>query len=425
MHLAATPLGWMMAVLAATTPPPAAVPQDLMTRVASRLARLTDEPAVRAALADADAGLTRFVDDWVRVAEIPAPSGHEGPRADYLEKRFRELGLSEVRRDEAGNVLGLKPGRRRDLPRVALLAHMDTVAPASADHTVRRPRPDRLQGPGVRDDSSGLAGLLALLDLMQRHGLQPAADLFVVASVSEEVGLKGADRFVHENAADLGAVIAVDGHLGQISYAATGILWLKLRFLGDGAHTLRAYEKASPILAAARAMERVAALDIRRTPPEMESWLNIGMMGGGDVPNAQPREAWFVVDLRSNDGATFEALERKVRDIAARTARETGVQVEIDTLHRMAGARIPGLESSPLVTSARAVLDRLGWVAVDLTPRGTADHNVALLRGIPGIAIGMTTGDGAHTPDEFAEIPPFAIGVKQLLLLTLLPLTPE
>jgi tripeptide aminopeptidase len=390
-----------------------------------RLERLTADPRVIAALADVELRMGRFVDEWIRIAEIPAPSGGEERRAEYLERRFRELGLVDVARDAAGNVVGLKEGRRRGAPRGAFIAHMDTVARATADHTVRRSGTDRLEAPGIRDDSSGLAALVSALELMRDHGLRPAADTWFVASASEEVGLKGAAAFVEERFRDLGAVVAVDGSLGQISYGATGIAWLKLVFTGEGAHTLRAWQKSSAIAAVARAIERVNALDVRRSPPDMESWLSVGMIGGGEVPNALPQEAWFVTDIRSNDPPTFEAMQLKVIEAGERTAREMGVELRVETLHRMPGARLPGFERSLLVSTARAVLDRLGWTALDLTPRGTADHNAALARGIPGIAIGVTTGDGAHTAGEFAEIAPFAIGVKQVLLLALLPLTPE
>jgi acetylornithine deacetylase/succinyl-diaminopimelate desuccinylase-like protein len=378
------------------------------------------------ALADADADLERFVDEWVRIAEIPAPSGGEGKRAAYIEGRFRELGLDPVAIDTAGNVVGLLKGRDPSLLKVAVVAHMDTVASAEADHSVQRlpgGRGGSLKAPGVRDDSSGLAGMLAAVTLMRRHGLVPQADTWVVASAREEVGLKGAESFTREHATALGAFIALDGQLGQISYAATGILWLKLHFLGEGGHTLKAHEKPSAILAAARCVERISAIPLRRSPESMESWLNIGSMGGGDVPNAQARDAWFTVDLRSNDPAIFEDLERRVLDAGRQTAKEVGVRFEPETMHRMSGGAIPGFADSVLVRSARQALEELGWEQINLTPRGTADHNVAIVRGIPGIAIGVTTGDGAHTPEEFADIAPFATGVKQIVLLLLMPLT--
>jgi acetylornithine deacetylase/succinyl-diaminopimelate desuccinylase-like protein len=143
------------------------------------------------------------------------------------------------------------------------------------------------------------------------------------------------------------------------------------------------------------------------------------------VPNALPTEAWFVVDIRSNDDVLFDDLQRQVREAGERTAREMGLESRVEVLQRMPGAHPQGAESSLLVRSARQVLEQLGWSQVEVTPRGAADHNVALIRGIPGIAIGVTTGDGAHTPGEFADIKPFAIGIKQVMLLAMLPLVQE
>ena len=134
-----------------------------------------------------------------------------------------------------------------------------------------------------------------------------------------------------------------------------------------------------------------SAISVKRSPESEESWLNIGMIGGGEVPNAQARDAWFTVDLRSNDASLFETLERQVLGIGERTAREVGVSFEAETIQRMPGSRPKGAESSRLVRSAVAVLTHLGGGAIQVTPRGTAEHNVALARGIPGIAIGITS----------------------------------
>ncbi|HET9481114.1 MAG TPA: M20/M25/M40 family metallo-hydrolase, partial [Candidatus Polarisedimenticolia bacterium] len=162
---------WLLVLLAATS----AAPDDPLAEVVS-------SAEVRAALRDAEARRERFVDEWIRIAQIPAPSGAEGERAAHLEERFRAAGFSGVARDAAGNVLALLAGRDPDLKRVAFVAHLDTVAPADADHTVRRRPEGRLEGPGVRDDSSGLAGLLAAAELMKRHRLVPPADTWFVAS---------------------------------------------------------------------------------------------------------------------------------------------------------------------------------------------------------------------------------------------------
>jgi tripeptide aminopeptidase len=53
--------------------------------------------------------------------------------------------------------------------------------------------------------------------------------------------------------------------------------------------------------------------------------LNVGMMGGGTVFNAIPREAWFTVDLRSLDDTTQDKLATAVVSAAKQAAEKEGV----------------------------------------------------------------------------------------------------
>jgi acetylornithine deacetylase/succinyl-diaminopimelate desuccinylase-like protein len=385
------------------------------------VAELAAEPSVAAALGRVDAESEALLEAWIRIASTPSSSGQEHARAALVEEEMRRAGLEGVRRDAAGNVVGILPGRDRAAPWTVFMAHMDTVARPGADFTVRR-EPGRLRGPGVRDDSSGLAALLAAARLARESGVTPPADVVVVGSVEEEVGLRGSRAFLDAEGSRVGAFVAVDGYLGQISYAATGILWMRLHFRAKGAHTLKSHENPSATLAAARAVEAVYAVQAPRQPEDVESWINVGMLGGGEVPNAQARDAWFTVDLRSNDGRTMERLESEILDACRKAAAEVGVGFEVETLQRLEGARIEGHRGSRIVQTARMVLEHLGWRQIALTPRGTADHNVAVQLGIPAIALGVTTGDGAHTPDEFADVAPYTVGVKQLVLLMASPL---
>ena len=387
----------------------------------AEIARLASAPEVASALSKVDASAESLIADWIQIASTPASSGQEESRADLALRIMRAAGLEGVRRDGAGNVSGAIPGRDRRAKKVVFMAHMDTVARIGADFTVRREN-GRLHAPGVRDDSSGLAAILAAARLVRESRVVPPVDVLVVASAREEVGLKGAEAFLETTGRDVGAFVAVDGYLGQISYAATAIIWFKMHFKAPGAHTLKSHESPSATLAAAKAIEGIYAITVPRAPVDAESWVNVGMMGGGEVPNAQARDAWFTVDLRSNDPVTTADLESKVMEACRRAAAEVGVTFEPETLQRLKGARIEGHRDSTLVRTAQAVLDHLGWHDVLLTPRGAADSNIAIRMGIPAIALGVATGDGAHTPEEFADIGPYFTGVKQLILLMAAPL---
>ena len=54
-----------------------------------------------------------ILDDQVALAEIPAPPFKEAARAEAIRQRFVAAGLSDVRIDAVGNVLGVRHGGRR------------------------------------------------------------------------------------------------------------------------------------------------------------------------------------------------------------------------------------------------------------------------------------------------------------------------
>jgi tripeptide aminopeptidase len=371
---------------------------------------------VKAALAHADASRDALVEEWVRLTEISAPSGHETERAEYMMERFRALGLADVRRDAAGNVVGVLKGTAPSEKFIVFDAHLDTVVKPGVEVKVRREN-GRLHAGGVGDDTSGLIGLLYMLEAVQKSGLRFRQDIVFTASVEEEIGLVGATKFVEENAARIDKFVSVDGGLGSVSYGATCIYWYKFHFLSDGAHTLSSYGRPSATHAAARAIGDLYALPLEREPEERRTWLNVGMLGGGDVPNAQSRDAWFSVDLRSNSPAVIAGMEKKILAVGAHAAEVVGVRFESETIQKMEGAQIPGHAESDFVKAALAALEAAGVENPKASMLGSSNHNAALLRGIPGINIGVTKGEGAHTPTEWAEIEPVTKGVKQLILL--------
>jgi tripeptide aminopeptidase len=79
------------------------------------------------------------------------------------------------------------------------------------------------------------------------------------------------------------------------------------------------------------------------------------------------------------------------------------------------GARPAGEmpESHPLVKLAQTCLQEQGFEAV-LTS-GSTDANIPLSRGYPALVLGVTKGGGAHTKQEFIELPPVEKGMAQLV----------
>jgi acetylornithine deacetylase/succinyl-diaminopimelate desuccinylase-like protein len=66
----------------------------------------------------------------------------------------------------------------------------------------------------------------------------------------------------------------------------------------------------------------------------------------------------------------------------------------------------------PLIALAMRTIQEIGLTAH--TGIGSTDANAPLSAGFPAICLGLTTGSGAHTMDEFIRIEPLSLGMEQL-----------
>ena len=121
-----------------------------------------------------------LIDLCIQVQQIPAPTGAEAVRAAWVEQHFLRLGLRDVTIDSSYNVYARRPGK---LPKPALLisAHTDTVFPAETDLSVRFDKAaERIYGPGIGDNSLGVASLLLLAETLTSLP-KPAVDIWLVS----------------------------------------------------------------------------------------------------------------------------------------------------------------------------------------------------------------------------------------------------
>ncbi len=85
----------------------------------------------------------------IEVQQIPAPTGAEAVRANWVQKRFAQLKLADVDQDALYNVYARVPGRR-EAPALLVSAHTDTVFPANTDLSVRADEANgRIYGLGI------------------------------------------------------------------------------------------------------------------------------------------------------------------------------------------------------------------------------------------------------------------------------------
>ena len=349
-------------------------------------------PAVARALAWADQHAGDLTEETVRIAEVPAPTFAESDRAAYVVTRFRELGLEQIETDHVGNVYGLLAGTGP--PALAFAAHMDTVFPADLPHTVRRTE-GRLYGPGVGDNSAGLAGVLGALAALRAAGAQPRRPVWFVATVGEEGlgNLRGAAAATDRLGRDVDAVIAVEGSFfGRLSHTGVGSRRLEIRCRTAGGHSWHDFGRPSAVHALARAAAAISSFTV---PAEPRTTFNIGCFEGGTGVNVIAEDVRLLLDMRSVDARALDDLTARVRHVVGAAATQ-GVEFAVQEVgFRPAGSLSP---QHSLVRICAAVLQRL-HVTPQYAPAST-DANIPLSRGILAVTLGITRGGGAHTRGE-------------------------
>ncbi len=377
-------------------------------------------PEVAAALKHIDDNRESHLREWITITEIPAPSKMEQKRAAYVRAEMEKAGLAGIESDEVGNLWGVRKGTGGG-PTMVFAAHMDTVHPIETPLKVRR-EGNWLHAPGVFDNSASLANMLAALRAMNAAGMKTKGDVIFLATVQEELGLRGMRYWLERHREKTDLLVALDGNLGGISYGALGIWWTRYSYAGPGAHTMNSRGRPSPARAVARAILEI--YDIPLPPPDAESTFiyNVGMFGGGKIFNGIPQEGFFTVDLRSTDPEALERVNRRIVEIAEAAAKKENLKLSVEVVQQnKAGgtrAQLEGKRRHPLVETAVDVLNYLQvGRSVQAIPSGSTDANIGVEMGIPSIATGRSMGRDQHTLSEAAEITSAAAGTKQIILL--------
>ncbi len=395
-----------------------------MDRVIEALLAREDVPVARADIERRDADTVAL---QRRIAAIPAPTGDEAARGRFVAERMQGVGLARVRTDGVGNVLGTLTARTDGAdtgPGIVMAAHLDTVFGASVNHAVADSG-GRIRGPGIGDNARGLAGMLTLADIMRSRGWGLKRSITFVASVGEEGqgDLKGVKHLFEDAAFRPDAFIALDGAgIERVVHRALGSRRLRALFRGPGGHSWAAFGVANPAHAVGVATSLIAELPL---PAQPRAAVSVVRIGGGSGLNSIPQEAWLELDIRAEAepaveqlfGGVSQALGRALDMInRRRTAGTPPLSLHLEPL----GPRPSGItdEKQPLVRAAVAATRALGFTP-SLAAAST-DANVAISRGIPGIALGAGgKGGDTHTTAEWFENVDGPAGILRALLVML------
>jgi tripeptide aminopeptidase len=352
--------------------------------------------------------IERVLQMTLAIQQIPAPTFDEQQRSQFVLEKFQHEGLTRVEINETGNTLACLPGNGQSAPLI-VSAHLDTVFPRQTDLSATRSA-ERIAAPGIGDNSLGVAALFGLVWGLRARGITLPGDLWLVANTCEEgLGdLRGMKAVCQRFGVAPRLYLVLEGMaLGHIYHRGLGVRRYEIEVQTKGGHSWSDYGTPSAINELARLVTRLEKI---RVPVAPRTTLNVGKMSGGTSVNTVAARSSLELDLRSEQDSALTALISEVTH-CVETARRPGVALAL----RQIGSRPAGLleAKNPYILLAKDCLFAQG-----LEPHltiGSTDANVPLALGYPSLVLGVTTGGGAHTLDEYVDVAPVSHGMASLL----------
>ncbi len=393
---------------------------------------------MRELLVNQEAAIKRLM----RFLAVPGITGQEEAIGQDVVKALREAGVParQIHFDKAsskiplptetGNLIvdlpGTKPGPRR-----LFMTHLDTV-PLCAGAVPKRVG-NRIVAQGSTalggDNRTGVACLVHMVTTLLERSI-PHGPLTLLFTVREESGLWGA-RFVEPK--DLGDPemgFNIDGRSPRdITIGATGAERWEAEIFGRAAHAgVHPEDGISSAL-----IVGLALADVYKDgwfgkikKGANEGTANIGSIGDaqglscGQATNVVTDYAKVRGEARSHDGKFNQAITRDYRDAfkkaAAGVANRAGKKGTVRFTSNKDYYPFQLKDKSPVVLTAQAAAEQLGWKTNLRLSNGGLDANWLVRHGIPTITFGAGQNK-IHTVDEFVDLNDFLDGCHFALVL--------
>jgi tripeptide aminopeptidase len=340
-----------------------------------------------------------MLDRFVRLCEIPSPTGEERAVAADVLAELRDLGV-EVREDDsaeaaratAGNLIARIPGTGDGW--LSFFSHLDTVPHEGPIEVVEENGVYRSRGETILG-ADNKAAVTVLIELAARHAqAPPPVGLELIFTVAEEDGLRGAKELdVSALRSPYGFAIDHATPIGEVIVAAPTYKRLRAAFTGQEAHSGINPEDGHNAIAAAAAA--IAGMKLGRL--DEETTANVGVIEGGTASNVVAGHCDVLGEARSIDGERAAAVVGEMVDACTWAAGEHDCDVDAGVSEMFRGYRLD--PSSEPVRLAGEALRRRGQEPSLVATGGGSDANALLASGFECVLLANGT-EANHTPEE-------------------------
>ena len=344
------------------------------------------------------------------ITEIPAPTGDECRRSEFIENYLENAGAVGVYRDKAGNVVypyDIRPGRHN----AVMIAHMDTVFKLETPLEVTE-NSGKLLCPGIGDDTANLVCLLLLAVFAAKEKPSIRCGIFFVFGVGEEGfgNLKGSRRFMEEHADKVSHFWAFDLYYRKIYTDVVGSIRYRISINTVGGHSYLNFGNPNAIYVASQIINDL----YRMKPSDEESYTyNVGTIAGGNSVNSIAEQASFTMEFRTGDPQVMRRCDQAIHDIVKRyRPMTTGLSMEL-LGKRPCAQGVPEESVEKMIGRARESIRSIIGIDPEESTAST-DCNIPLSMGVPAICIGLCDGALLHTTEEWIWKDSVAKGLRLL-----------
>lgn len=348
-----------------------------------------------------------YLKDLWELAQIPAPSGLEDKRAEWVKNWLHNHNATSAYIDEAKNVIF--PFKADNCDKLTVFnAHTDVVFPDLNKLPIFE-KDGKWHCPGVGDDTANLVGLLHIAAMAVEMDLKPENGIiFLFNSCEEGLGnLKGSRQFMKDYNGRVAKWFAVDGGIDAYVNKAVGSKRYKITVKTEGGHSFGAFGNRNAIHYMAKMIGTFYSLKV---PEFGKTTYNVGVIEGGTSVNTIAQECGMLFEYRSDDVRGLAYMDKYFNSVIE-MYRNMGIEVLVEVVgDRPCGAE--GIEMEAICRELELAAEEFG---VKLTSHaGSTDCNIPLSMGIPAVCMGIIRGEGAHTREEWLEIDSTILGNKIL-----------
>ncbi|KAB7708149.1 hydantoinase/carbamoylase family amidase [Bacillus aerolatus] len=360
---------------------------------------------------------------------------------DLVISYMKEAGMM-VQEDAAGNVIGRKKGKNEASPAVLIGSHIDSVPKGGIfdgplgviagievvqtmnESDVETEHPVEVIAFTDEEGSRfgfGMIGSRALAGTLQSEHLQQSdQDGMTIAQAMAKAGLN--PECIAEAARnpetvkayvelhiEQGKVLEYAGHPAGIVTGIAGPLWTRWTIKGEAGHAgaTPMNQRKDALMAALNVIQYIEE-ETKKYPNAVATVGQIDVKPGG--VNVIPGETTFTLDLRDIDESVRDEVEAKIISYAQAFCEGQGMEIEVDTLQRVAPA--------PCSDEIRAVMEEAcRAMGIDLysLPSGAGHDGMQFNEFCPIGMIFVRSKNGiSHNPNEWSSKEDCGIGTSIL-----------